>query len=750
MKISVRWLNEYLDPGNVSADEAQHVLTHVGFPIESADAVETSTGPDVCLDVEVTSNRGDVLSHIGVAREIAAATGRRLRLPPAGRVFEWGGPTPTPPPGLPSGPSDIGAVCAVDNRAKDPHGSVPGCALFTARAIMGVNVGPSPAWLVDALAAVGQRSINTVVDVTNFVAFEYGQPTHVFDLSTLQASADGKVRLVVRTAAPKEPLALLDGTEAVLVGDELVVADDGPHGPRAVSLAGVMGGALTQVTDRTTDVLLEAATWAPVAVRRAARRLQIRTDASYRFERTVDPRTIEVAARRAAALVVRLAGGRPVPGVIHAGLEPAAPTKVRLRPARCAAILGVDVPPPRIQQLLEPLDIAVTPEGTASSPSADAALTCAIPAHRPDVTREIDVIEEIARIQGLDKLPVLEKLPTRVEAPQPSEQAVRELGRTLVGLGFFETITFTFVSTKAARPFVPAGLRTLEVCDGRRKADPVVRPSALPSLLACRRANQDAGNAVGPGSEMELGLRLFEISSATAERPEADPKARGQVVERPTLALLADACFPAGAKSIEQKQACVRLMRGAIEACVLAVAGAGARVHLRAPTTPSLPAFDPAACAEVMLTDSGGTEHRLGVVGLMAPSVQGEYGLSVPVVAAELTMDVLVSLYPPRASARALPEFPSIERDLSLIVPESTPWERVDRLVRGAQLPLLEDVRFIGVYRGEQAGAGRKSLTLRMRFRDPRRTLTHDEVSPQMSAIIALGQRELGADVRTN
>lgn len=739
MKISVRWLNEYLEPGNVTSEEAQHVLTHVGFPIETAEDVD---GGDVCLDVEVTSNRGDVLSHIGVAREIAAVTGRRLKLPATNKVFDWSGETPGAMASAgASATTDVGAVLAVDNRAREA------CALFTARVIRGVRVGPSPKWLVDALGAVGQRSINNVVDVTNFVALEYGQPTHVFDLASLQQGADGKARLVVRCAQKSENLKLLDGKEITLGGDEIVVGDAGAGGTneRAVSLAGVMGGAETEVTDRTVDVVLEAATWDPVAVRKAARRFQIRTDASYRFERVVDPRTIEGAAKRAAGLMVRLAGGKLLPGVIHAGAEAKTPTRVSLRVARCASMLGIEVPAPKIQEVLESLEISAVPESGGSAGT----LACTIPAHRPDVEREIDLIEEVARVHGLDKLPVLEKLGVRVSPAQKAEVATRVLSGVLTSLGFYETITFTFVSREQARAFTPAGLKSLEVCDGRRAADPVIRPSALASLLACRRANQDAGNSVAPGSEQELGVRLFEISAAIAEAPRnpAEQSGRGSVQERINIALIADACFPAGAKTFEQKQAAVRLMLGTIEACAQAMAGADARIEVRSSGAAPVSGFDPSAVGEVVLVFKG-AEQRIGIMGLIAPGVQSRHGLHAPVVAAELSLDALRAMYPPRSSAHALPAFPSIERDLSLIVAESVTWARVESLVASIKPALMESVGFVGTYRGQQAGAGKKSVTLRMRFRDAHRTLTHDEVSPQVESVVAVAKRELGAEVR--
>lgn len=724
MKISVRWLNEYLQPGNVTAQEAERVLTFAGFPIESAvEVAGAGGGTDTCLDVEVTSNRGDVLSHIGVAREIAAVTGRRLVLPDSGKAGHVDG-------------DEVGRGAGVENRVPEV------CPLFTVRRITGVKVGPSPAWLVEALASVGQRSINNVVDVTNFVAFEYGQPTHVFDAARVREQG-GKKALIVRRAGKGEPLTLLDGKTIKLAGDELVVADGGEAGGgvgRAISLAGVMGGSETQVTGATTDVLLEAATWDPVCVRTAARRFGIRTDASYRFERTVDARTIDAAARRAAALIVELGGGRLVPGVIVAGRGFEVPRVVRLRPERVRAILGHEVPASEMARLLRALEIGVEEAGGS--------LICTIPAHRPDLEREIDLIEEVARTAGLDTLPVHDKVAIRAAGPQATERGVAELCRVLTGAGFYEAITFTFVSAKAAKPFLPAGMGTLMVTDNRRSADPVLRPSVLPSLLACRRANQDAG-AQGDG---EGGVRLFEISSVFVEVPGSGSGSgagsRGRGVETPTLALLADACIPAGAggaKAFEQRQMGVRLVRGVIEAAALALGGSATKVELiPLPAGSHTPGYEAGSCAEVRINGA-----RAGNVGLIASGVQREHDLAVPVVGAELSLASLVGLFPARSLVRELPGFPAIERDLSLIVAEETAWARVDGLVGGLKADRLEAWSFVGVFRGAQIGAGKKSVTLRLRFRDPGRTLTHDEVTPQVESVIAAAKRELGAELRT-
>jgi len=695
MNISLRWLNKYLAPGDLTPDEADKLLTLAGFPIESR---EPLAGGDVRLDVEVTSNRGDVLSHVGCAREIAAS-GMAAR------------PRQLMPPTIASPPTR-GAVH--DALALENH--EPGvCPLFTARVIRGVKVGPSPAWLREALESVGQRSINNVVDVTNFITFELGNPCHVFDLKKLDGA-----KLVIRFAHDGETLTTLDGKARRLVGADLVVAD----ATRPQSLAGVIGGADSEVDASTTDVVLEMATWDPVTIRTTARRLGIRTDAGHRFERGVDPRTIEDAARRAAALIRELTGGTLCAGELAEGAPLAADRVLTLRPAQCDRLIGIAVPVGDMIESLRALEIGV-------EQTADDELRCTIPPWRLDLTREVDLVEEVARTRGLDAIPVHERIDIAVSPPQEDERAMREIAGALTGMGFYETVTFSFISRDAAGDFLPAGLALVEVDDDRRRADPALRPSAIPSLLACRRANQDA-QASPPG-----GVRLFETSAVFAQTP--DKRSR----ERRTLALLADVPGQGANRSPEDRQLGVRRLRGAAEAVVRVACGPAARLSLE-PVTPDCPGWDAGAFARVLVDG-----RDIGAIGLVSHAAQARAGLDLPVAAAELDLDPLLAAYPPRASARALPAFPPIERDLSLIVPDDLAWARVESLVDLAGLERLEGCSFVGAYRGKQVGPGRKSVTLRLRFRDPARTLRHEEVDPQVEAVVAAARRELGAEVRS-
>ncbi len=707
MNISLAWLNQYLQPAAVSADDAQRALIEAGFPIESR---ETLPNGDTKLDVEITSNRGDCLSHLGLAREVAAKTGRALVLPVFDSPATTGGP--------------VADALVLDNPLHDV------CPLFTARVIRGVKIGPSPDWLVQALEAVGQRSINNVVDVTNFITFEFGNPCHVFDLKKLAGAT-----LRVRWAKDNEPLTTLDGKKRVLRSDELVVAD----ASRAQSLAGVIGGQDSEVDASTTDVVFEMATWDPVTVRRAARRLQIRTDAGHRFERIVDARTIEFAARRAVAMIMKVAGGKLCEGVLSQGQPPADATDIRLRPARVQAIMGTAVEMQEIAKHLRAVGVEVEPIGRTTD-----AIRCIVPPHRPDLTREIDLIEEIARLRGLETIPTGEMLPVRVSPPQPSEVAIREVGAILTGQGFFETVTFSFVGRKHAQLFKVAEIELVEVDDERRGEEPVLRPSIIPSLLVCRRANQDAG------ARPEGGVRLFEFAATFGETKDdatrnAKPPKPGVSVEHRHLGLLIDVPNAgSGAKvGLSEKQTGVRALRGAIESICRAVAGPVMPLEVVA-MEPPCQAYDSAAFAGLKLGSKS-----IGTLGLISAATLKDFGIETPVVAAELHLESLLSFYPPRTHLTPLPAFPAIERDLSLIVGESVTWATVAEALSGAHVQRLEATNFVGTYRGTQVGVGKKSLTLRMRFRDPARTLRHEEVDPQVASVVELMKQRVGAEVRT-
>jgi len=698
MNISLNWLNRYLSPAGVTAEEAEHVLTFAGYPVEGIDKLPSG---DFLLDVELTSNRGDLLSHVGCAREIAAATSayakRELKLPECDDLANPGAP--------------------ISGDLKLVNHEPTACPLFTAHLIRGVKVGPSPKWLAELLEAVGQRSINNLVDITNFITFELGNPCHVFDLKKLTGG-----ELHIRYARDGESLTTLDSKTHKLVHTDLVVAD----AEKPTSLAGVMGGQASEVDSSTTDVVFEMATWAPVAVRNAARRLNIRTDASHRFERIVDARTIDQAARRAVAMIVELAGGQPAEGVLSEGQALPKSRTITVRVNRTNTMLGLNLSEMDIQSHLEAHEVKVERK-------AEGELVCQPPAYRPDLEREIDLIEEVARTVGYEHVPEHDKIPLRVRHPQESERARRELHRVLTGLGFYETVTFSFVSPEMAAPWVRPGLEMVGVDDDRRGSEPILRPSVLPSLLTCRRANA-AGQVEVPG-----GVRLYEMSATFAQTQ------AHETVERRMLAMLMDVegVQPGKQAKPEQLQSAIRAIRGAVEHIVRAMAGTDADLVIE-PIEPESPGWRSGACGHVLVNS-----NAVGVLGAIEPGVAKAAGVDVPTVAAELDLDALIRLYPPKASVTALPEFPAIERDLSLIVEEGDSWGRVESLVDGLKLEHFESLGFIGAYRGKQVGEGKKSLTLRLRFRSGSGTLRHEDVDPQMERVIASAKGELGAALRT-
>ncbi len=683
MRTSVLWINDYLDRPADAAEQAA-VLTAAGLPLDGAD---TADNGEPWQEIETTSNRGDCLCHVGMAREIAASTGRSLRLP-AVRSSAGGG--------------RAGDFIRVRNH---DHGL---CPRYTARVIRGVKVGPSPEWLQRRLVAIGQIPRNNVVDATNFVLFELGQPTHVFDLATL---AGGEIH--VRRAHDGEAFLPLggDARELRLTPADLVIADR----DRAVALAGVKGGALASVTDATTDLVLEAATFDAVAVRGASRRHGIASDSSYRFERIVHPAEIDAAADRLASLILEIAGGTLCEGVVADGAPLPAPRRIALRPARARQILGFDIATARMMRLLDTLGFAPVLSGSGDGE----VIETTAPARRVDVEREIDLIEEICRLNGLDAVPVSDTIPIRVPQRNPIERGTRDVKDLLVGMGFVETITHSLVSERAATPFLPAGTSLLRVDDERAGGEPALRPSVVTSLLRVRRHNEDQGAA---------NLRLFEFASAFHF-------AGGTHVERPTLALACDT--PAEARDA---QGAYRLMRGVVERVLMMVAPRVARIEL----VPSASTAWLSAGARVIVDG-----RDIGAVGVVDARILKAHGLEKPMAAAELELRGLLVNYPPENAARELPAFPAADRDISAIVGEQIAYGDIERTIDALSLPHLESVSFITTFRGKQIGEGRKSVSLRLVFRKADGTMTSDEADASVARAIDALRGKLGAEVRS-
>jgi phenylalanyl-tRNA synthetase beta chain len=672
MYTSSLWLNDYLDPP-ASATEQAELLTRCGFPLEGR---EELSGEDVRQDFEMSSNRGDCVSHYGLAREIAAISGRRLK----------------PPEGSPktSGP-------AAETFVRVTNHEPALCPRYTARVIRGVKVGPSPKWLASRLEAIGQHPRNNIVDASNFVLFEMGQPTHVFDLATLAGS-----EIVIRKARGGERmLPIGEGAQPVALGpDDLVIAD----ADRPVAIAGVKGGAETAVGDTTTDVLIEAAAFDPYAVRCTSRRLGIASDSSYRFERGVHSGQVDEAAERLAAMIMENAGGTLAPGVVADGAPPPTPREVSMRIDRCRAIMGVEIAAERMIEWLEVLEFAPKHDRKAG------VIRCVVPVHRLDIDREIDLIEEVGRMHGHDNLPVTETIQVRVAPVQSIELARQAVTSTLAGMGFVETVTHSLIDETQAAPFLLPGHEPLGVLD----EPTVLRPSILPSLLRVQAHNRHNG---------VRDLELFEQASVFS-------LVEGEHREQPQLAMVMD---------LDGVESGLRPLRGVIERLIEMVLGPDVAVDV----SPDEAAMWLAPGAVVR---AGG--EALGRLGLIEAGLGHRLGLEGPVAAAELEMPRFYEHFPPLTEASALPSFPAVERDISAIVESALPWSRVRELVDGLGLEHLETLEFVTSFSGRQIGRGRNSVTLRLRFRAPDRTLTHEEVDGPTGAVIGALEKNLGAEIR--
>lgn len=701
MDISLRWINQYLSPADVTVEEFDDIMTKAGLPIEGLTA---GIDGDTIIDIEVTSNRGDCLGHLGCAREIAAAQyaskPRQLMMPQL-KEMVLGQP--------------IGDELTLDNQVPDK------CPLFTARLIRNVKVGPSPKWLREAIESFGQRSINNVVDVTNYITLELGNPCHVFDHAKLAGGT-----LIVRPATKDEVVNTLYAGEHKLTESDIVVAD--ANGPQ--SLAGVIGGHDSQVDENTSTVVFEMATWDTVTVRNTGRKLNIRTDAAFRFERGIDPRSINYAAQRAVQLICETTGGELAEGVLSQGADLPADTIISLRPERCDRILGIPTAPEEMAKLLNALSFETIID-------SDGVLQCTIPPFRShDVYREIDLIEEVVRARSLGVIPIQKTLPVTAREPQASERAMNTIAKTLTGLGFFETITFSFTSPKLGKIFQRQGTDLVAVDDDRRKAEPTLRPSVLLGLLACRHTNQSARASVAGG------IRLYEVAQRFAQDTGTINSSEQRVI-----AMLMDVDFAGKKPKHEDIQSSVNTMRGSIDAIVNATFGTTAKTIIT-PAKPEHAGFDTDAHATVAVVVNGETT-AIGSFGLISKDALKAHDLDHPLVGAELILSPMIDAYPPLSRAERLPEFPGIDRDLSLIVDESVRWEQVESAADDLNLDRCVGYNLVGIFRGKQLGDGKKSVTVRLHFRDDARTLRHEEVDPQIDLFASKAKESLGAEIRS-
>jgi phenylalanyl-tRNA synthetase beta chain len=678
MKFSHEWLRQYVSIAEEPARVGER-LTAAGFPLDGLEG----SGDAAVYDFDIFPNRPDCMSHLGLGREYAALTGAPLRRPET-RLATGGRPTT--------------ALAAVVIEAPDL------CARYAARCVTGARVGPSPAWLRRRLESIGARPINNVVDATNFVLWETGQPLHPFDLDLLEGR-----RIVVRRAVAGETLRTLDGVERRLTADMLVIAD----ARRPVALAGVMGGEATEIREATREILLESAWFDPVSVRRTSRTLGLRTEASQRFERGSDPGAVVSALDRAAALIAEVAGGSVSDPALDVHPRREEPRSLHLRPARAGRLLGTAIGEPVMRQALERREFRV-------EPASDAQWTVSVPSFRRDIEREADLIEEIARHAGYDVIPTrLPLLDVRPPGRGRIEAGTRALRRALQAAGLSEAINYAMAEPGECRLFsesVPTAL------DNPLQAHAShLRTSLLPGLLRNTTHNLNHGLP---------GCHLFEIGAVFR-------RGDGRTHEDLRVALVLAGRAPGSHWSAARREVDLYDARGAVELLGdllgIPLDFASDTIRWLAPGT-------------ALGVRAGG--RPAGGLGMLADEVRRRYGIEAPVFAAEIEAGTVLAAAGGERRFAPLPRHPAVRRDLALVVPLGTPYRAIERRIRDAgDLPIVEVAPF-DRYRGAGVPDGCVGLAVQVVFQHPERTLTAEEVQRAQDAIVAALARDLGVRLR--
>jgi phenylalanyl-tRNA synthetase beta chain len=680
VRIVYPWLRDLVDvPGDPDSVAAAIALR--GFEVAS---VEPGRLP--VIDFEITANRPDCLSHLGIAREASVVWNTPLR-------------TPSTETSLPAGDLTVD----VDLQDADL------CPRYCAQ-VFEVRIGPSPGWLVERLEAAGIRAINNIVDVTNYVMLELGQPMHAFDLERLPGR-----RLVIRRARPGETLRTLDGIERTLDEQMLVIADAG----RATAVAGVMGGGESEIDATTTTMALESACFHPASVRRTSRRLGLKTEASIRFERGGDVHAPPAGIARAAALFEQIGAGRAIGPLVDRYPFPKPRVELTLRGDRISRLLGIEVPSSDVSRILGQLGFAVRQDAGQ--------WTVGVPTFRVDVTREADLIEEVGRHFGFDRVPATFPALT---APQPPPDATilreRILRQVLTASGFSEAMTFAFIEREAGMPFCAPGSDPAAIANPLSEKYGVLRPSLLPGLIdACahnrRRARKDiqlfeAGSRFRPGAGEGRAVGLAWVGAAEAPH------------------------WSHATRPVDFFD-----MKGVIE-----------RVCDTFGTTLELVPADysylsPGRSAEARLRGATGELTTFGVIGQLLPAIADARGFPAAedIYVAELDVAALFAAAAgDDLTAEPLPRYPSVVRDLSILVSDVLPASAVRGTIRSAAPSTLVSIVEFDRYTGHGIPHEQVSLSLRLTFRAPDRTLTDEEVQSAMEAIVGALRRTHGAEQR--
>jgi phenylalanyl-tRNA synthetase beta chain len=672
MIISWNWLQE-LVPGlkQISPEDVERRLMMAGLNHEETQPI----GADLAIDFEVTSNRPDCLGHVGIAREASVLFDTPLALP---------NPRPT------EGNAAVGELAKVMLECPAL------CYRYTARVIRGVKVGPSPKWLADRLTTLGIATINNVVDITNYVLMENGQPLHAFDLKRV-----GGQQIIVRESRAGERFEAINHKTYELTAGMCVIADK----TRPVALGGVMGGADTEVTTATTDVLIEAAEFDPMSVRNTARKLSLHSDSSYRFERGLDPAGVDWASRRCCELILQLAGGELASGMIDVGRQSPKREPVVLRLPQIKRILGIEIPSAEVERILLAL-------GNEKQKATAEQVTVSPPSWRRDLTREIDLIEEVARVHGYEAIPEDVNVPMASSHRTHRDRVLGKVRETLIAAGIDEAMTVSLVDEEASEAFSPwSSAPALESATAILRRANRLRRSLVPSLLEARRNNEAVGNA---------RIELFEIASVYLARAKQLPE------ESLTLGITSGGDLLA--------------VKGIVEA-ILARLSPSAELKI-ADYRHEL--FKPGRAAELSI---GG--ERLGFLGEVNPKALKKFELRGQSTVAELRLEVLEKLASLVPQAAELSPYPAVSRDLNLVVDEKVRWGDLAATVRKTAGPELESIEYRDTYRNpERLGQGKKSQLFSIILRRKDGTLTSGEADKARDDIVAACGKAHGAQLR--
>jgi len=704
MKVTYNWLKDFVEI-KISAQALAEKLTMAGLEVTS---LEERDG-DFVFEIEVTSNRPDCLNVIGIAREVAAITGKSLSRYPV---------IPLSRSNRLTGKQANGLTIHIENK-KD-------CSLYTAKVIRDVKVGPSPDWLRRRLELVGCRSVNNIVDITNYILFTYGEPLHAFDLdkivNRLTGSPVSPLEIIIRRAKEKEEIVTIDGIERILNEEILIIAaiNNRQAGQQAnrptgqpIAIAGIMGGKDTEVTEVTKNILLEAAIFNPITIRRARQKLGVQSESSYRFERGIDLEIVDKASWQAAELIQRLAGGTCVL-TKASGLTKTKKKNIALDTAGVRKILGVNIAPVKIKKILNSLAFK-------TKVKTKNIFMVEVPSYRPDVSLEIDLIEEIARIYGFAQ--ISQTLP-RV-SPHVTTLETRDLvsliKNILAGLGLNEVITYSLIDKDALKDLTEESASSvIEILNPLSKEQEILRPTLLTGLLSCVALNLN---------QKQSYLNIFEIAKAFSQ---------GGVKAKEELVLGIALC---GTKSLLLAQGLIKEevgllhLKGILEALF-------ARLGIN---NYNFNSIDKSPAVVVYIdNETIGTLRQLPRAALERFEIKNK-----DVFALEISLDRLLSRAGLKRRFAPLPIYPAVSRDISLVLKEGIRAADILEAIRDKAGPLLQEVKITDYYKGKQIPAGFKGLTISCLYRSDERTLTEAEVNPIQTVVGEILAERFGAKIRT-